>query len=238
MYHIAICDDDIRFCSHLESIIIEYQKKNYYDFKIDIFYSGETLYACLEQGSMYDFIFLDIEMQSLSGIAVGRKIRNELCNDVTHIVYVSSYPNYAMQLFKIRPIDFISKPVDKESIFEVIQQGLVLSNKEKKMFTYKTGQCEQKIEVGHILYFESRNRIVEMTTMSGKETFYSTLKGVYEKLNPMQFMYIHRSLIVNFQQVKRLNYQDAIMTNEEVLPIGKNYRKELRQYRKGTEERI
>lgn len=59
-----------------------------------------------EKGNRVDLLFLDIELVQNNGIAVGNFIRNELEDMQTRIVYISSKESYAMQLFKVQPLDF------------------------------------------------------------------------------------------------------------------------------------
>ena len=61
-----------------------------------------------EKGIELDLLFLDIELVQNNGIAVGNFIRNELEDMQTHIVYISSKESYAMQLFKVQPLDFFN----------------------------------------------------------------------------------------------------------------------------------
>lgn len=61
-------------------------------------------------------IFLDIMMPVKSGVEVGKIIRNDLKDNITQIVFISSENKYAMDLFEIRPMNFLIKPFDENDI--------------------------------------------------------------------------------------------------------------------------
>ena len=120
MYRIGICDDDKILCSALEEQIYELSKELAIKIEIDVWYSGESIENDLKKGIELDLLFLDIELVQNNGIAVGNFIRNELEDMQTHIVYISSKESYAMQLFKVQPLDFLIKPVPVEQIKEIV----------------------------------------------------------------------------------------------------------------------
>ena len=64
-------------------------------------------------------MILDIELARLSGIDVGKFLREENRNFHTQIIYVSSKETYAMKLFSVQPLDFLVKPVKKEELFKL-----------------------------------------------------------------------------------------------------------------------
>jgi DNA-binding LytR/AlgR family response regulator len=105
MLRIAICDDDKQLCLELKSILNEISENSDENFEISTFYGGEELYDFLEVGNRFDLIFLDIELCEINGVEVGRKIREELNDELTQIVYISGKDTYAMELFDIRPLN-------------------------------------------------------------------------------------------------------------------------------------
>lgn len=73
--------------------------------------------------------FLDIEIEFMNGVQVGRFIREKLQDDNTLIVYMSSYTKYAMELFEVRPMDFLIKPLNEKKIIKALETGTKLLHK-------------------------------------------------------------------------------------------------------------
>lgn len=90
MFKIAICDDEPIICSYIEKIIHDYSKSIAESIEVEVFFSGEELYKYLKNEINFDLIFLDIELSKLNGIDLGKKIREEMKNEIAQIVYISS----------------------------------------------------------------------------------------------------------------------------------------------------
>ena len=226
MFRIAICDDDILFCSQLESMILAYYI--FTDIEIDVFEDGKTLFLRCQQGEHYDLIFLDIEMIGLNGVSTGLKIRNELENEITQIVYISWKEDYYKQLFEVRPNNFLQKPIDNKSIIKEIEKARRLSQKLNNVFWYKKAYSSYKVFVKDILYFESSDKRVHIVTVHGDDYFYDRLDNVVKKLENLTFYQIHKSYFVNLTYVAKFQYKDLEMLNGDVLPISQSKRRDVR----------
>ncbi len=236
MYHVAICDDEITICSQLEQIILEYGKLTSEKMEVDMYYSGEKLYKALTDGIFYDMVFLDIKLKLLNGVELGKKIRDDLKNEFIHIVYISGESSYAMQLFKVRPMDFLIKPLNAHIIGAVLKKGMELSNRICQYFNYQQGHSAKRALIKDILYFESINRQVKMVTVAQDIIFYGALSEIFLQLEKYRFFYIHKSFLVNYNHVIEFNYEQLVMSNKAVLPISQSRRKNVRELQLKLEE--
>jgi DNA-binding LytR/AlgR family response regulator len=90
VFRVAICDDEQVICSQIENTILNFAEENNEKIDTQVFYSGEELIKFLEVGQSFDLIFLDIELKMINGIEVGRKIREEMDNQILQIIYISA----------------------------------------------------------------------------------------------------------------------------------------------------
>lgn len=155
MYRIGICDDDKALCSVLEEDILAITKDLKIESETEVWYSGEEIEKDLQNGQGLDLLFLDIELAKKDGVEVGQFIRKEMKDIRTHIVYISSKESYAMQLFKIQPLDFLVKPLERKQLIEVLTRSIRQSRKKKTYFEYRKGRSYYKIPMDDICYFES-----------------------------------------------------------------------------------
>lgn len=225
MYRVAICDDEQLICSQIENIVLQYATEIDEQIETQVFYSGEELCKFLVIGDGFDLIFLDIEMKMLNGIEVGRRIRGEMDNQTTQIVYVSGKDNYYRELFDVRPMHFLHKPIKEKEIIQDIRLAMKLSDKLSGFFTYKKGHEFNRIEVKNILYFESNNREVRVVTTEGEETFYGKLSDVFKQVAKHHFLFIHKSYVINYFFVTKFKHDEVTMSNADVLPISQSRRK-------------
>ena len=124
MFQIAVCDDDKILCAALENILLEMESRFQEKIEVEVFYNGRDLWNTLQQGGYeMDLLFLDIRMQYLDGIELGRRIRDVLGNECMQIVYISNYDSYVLELFEVRPLHFLKKPLTKQVIERVVQKA-------------------------------------------------------------------------------------------------------------------
>ena len=218
MFRIAICDDEQVICSQIENYILDYGMEYNEKLETQVFYSGEELERFLTCGENFDLIFLDIEMNMKNGIEVGQYIRKDMDNQTVQIVYISGKDNYYRDLFEIRPMHFLHKPVEAAEIIKDIRLAMKLSNKLGGIFTYKKGHEIHRMEVKSILYFESNNREVKIVSNEGEEIFYGKLDEVYEQVAKYHFMYVHKSYIVNLEFIKEIG-KEIVLDNEEKVEV-------------------
>ncbi len=224
--HIAICDKSLDVCVILQKAIqalFEKEKKSY---DIKYFQEGKTFCRDLME-NQYDLIFLDIELSGKNGIEVGRYIRKTLCNEMTEIVYISDYTQYAMELFDIRPLNFLIKPLVEEEIRQVIYKFMYIMEQKMSLFAYKKGRKINQIPLMNIMYFEKEKRKIIITTSMGKDCFYGAMEDVYEQLKERRFLFIHKSVIVNFNYVRYIEYEQVCMSNKKIFSISQSKRKDI-----------
>lgn len=241
MYRIGICDDDKELCSGLEEQIYCIAKELVVKVEVEVWYSGESLLNDLRNGIQLDLIFLDIELVQKDGIAVGTFIRNEMEDMLLHIVYISSRQNYAMQLFKVQPLDFLIKPVSDEQLKEVLSRSIKQKKSVEMYFEFQKGSSVLRVPTKEILYFMSMDKKILIIKKDGQEEFYGKLKAILDKL-PANFMMIHQSYIVNHAYVSEYTYESIKMISGETLSISKPYRKgirsQIKQFQKAKEKDV
>jgi DNA-binding LytR/AlgR family response regulator len=224
---IAVCDDEIDICTQLENMLIDIFKNKDIKFDIEIFTSGESLCKELNRQS-YDIIFLDIELPKVSGIGVGKYIRETLKNEVVQIVYISAKEGYAMELFEFRPMNFLIKPLTESQVMKVVDKYLIITKHDNHMFEYKKSTQYYKVPISEILYFESQHRKIIIHMKEGNDEFYGSMERIYSMVKDHKFLFIHKSIVINYNCIKKLSYEEVIMIDDTILPISQSRRKAIK----------
>lgn len=229
MFRIAICDDEKAVASQIENILLKYSKRTYLEVDITMFYSGEELYRYIESGHEFDLIYLDIEMKIMSGLEVGKKIRNIMKDHKTEIVYISGKDGYDRKLFDVQPLHFIPKPISPKMVIKDLKLAMLRGDKLRGIFTYRKTIETYKVQIKDIMYFESLNREIKIVTINNEDTFYGIIQEIFETVAKYQFIRIHRSYVVNYRHVAIFKYDKVIMRNGIQLTISQPRRKEVRE---------
>lgn len=169
MYRIGICDDNIAVGAEIEKYLLEYASaENFEDMEIEVFLNGEDLCRAIRNNSsIFHLLFLDINLGDLDGIPVGNILREEMKNEITQVVFISYTQEYAMQLFKIRPMDFLIKPITYNKVYDVMQIYRILFPGKKLFLEYKKGRNSYQIAQDSGTYSGNSNAVSDCMWSQG-----------------------------------------------------------------------
>lgn len=227
LFHIAVCDDQKVICEEIRSFARRYAEERSCTVDCSVFFSGEALYESLSKGNRFDVIFLDIELYRISGIEIGRFIRQQLKDVLSQIVYISARQEYAMELFESHPLNFLVKPLIYEKIETCLDRSVEIKTKRGASFTYNRQGEFYRIPLSNILYFESQNRKICVTRVCGKEEYYGKLNDVENQVKEHGFLRIHKSYIINMEYIDICGKTNVTMLNGDVLPISREKQKDI-----------
>jgi len=227
MLKIAICDDIRVTVEEIDRFLQEYQGSRNQLLEVSKFYDAESLWEQLKHNHC-DLIILDIELVKMNGVELGHLIRTELDDHTMGIVYISAMDTYYKFLFDVQPLNFLSKPIDKNKLFETLDLAIRLLDDQNHIFTFKDKDCSHRLRIKEILYFESFAHDLRVVTTNGTYIFRAAMSEVMNELADFGFIQVHRSYIVNYNQIKAIKYEEIIMNNNDSIPISRNKRKEIR----------
>ncbi len=229
MIRIAICDDDTTFLNYFYTMLSDIFNKNGVKIQVDNFTNGEELCEEIKEAP-YNLLFLDIELIKMNGVEVGNFIRDTLKDENTQIVYVSSKQEYALELFESRPFNFLIKPLKYDELKRVIDKYLLLNECGHRSFSYKKGQVMSTLQYSEIMYFESSGRKITIHLSNGTtDDFYGNMTSIYSKVKNSNFLFVHKSYMLNFQYIKRYEYAQITMTDGNIIPVSQSRRKTIRE---------
>ncbi len=205
---------------------LENIKDNAIEIIIEPFYSGESLLSDIQKGQSYDLIFLDIELNTTTGIIVANAIRRDYENYISKIIFMTSRDGYQDQLFDIQTFGYIKKPIDKDKVVGYINLFKKISKKENNVFRYKFGRDIRSAEYQNIMYFENRLKKIKIVTKDGEDEFYDTIKNIINRL-PDNFIKIHGSFVVNYEYVINVMADSVLLTNGDIIPVSKSNMRQL-----------
>lgn len=234
MVRMAICDDDTIFTNKLESLVIDESQKLGIRVDTDVFSDGKALLKSISSGEHYSLIFIDIEMEHMNGITTARHIRKT--DRSVLLIYISGYDRYLKELFEVEPFRFLSKPLEKQQFVRYFKEACQRIGETTDVFYQFTFNKEvRKVPIKDIVYFESRNRIININLRNDTyEHFYGKLNDVENVLaiSRHYFLRIHQSFLVNYDYIRKMNFSNvtiSYMEKELELKISEERQKEVRQ---------
>ncbi len=183
-----------------------------------------------------DIAFFDIDMPGMSGL----ELRKQLAG-IPVCVFITAYPDYAVDSFELEALDFIVKPVKSERFVKTAERiktyleikhkaGLLDLTLGAGTLFIKDGHDQVKIALHEIVYMEALKDYTSLVTTRKKYCVLSTLGNLLKEKPFAQFVRIHRSYAVQKHFIDRIKSQE-VLVNNILLPVGRNYREALSELR-------
>ena len=210
--NIAICDDERIWQDELIKHLNEYKNKRKIDLFIQCFSDGKS--CCESKNNKYDIIFMDYQMGEATGIEIARKIRKS--NSDSIIIFVSAYPQVALDTFEVKTFRFLAKPIDRAKLFKAIDDYLTEIDIDSFLI-FKTHEKTIRIKMSEIIYAEAQRNHTIIHTEKEDFEILKNLKSVEKMLPQDKFFRCHNAYITSFIHVKyhnntEIHYDDNSIT--------------------------
>jgi two-component system, LytTR family, response regulator len=162
-------------------------------------------------------LFLDIHMPGMTGFEMLKRLTASPL-----VVFVTAFDDYALQAFETAAVDYLLKPVKRERVertlerlesrradpgaagVQAVLERLARHYRDTRGPVYADRisvdlgqQRTQLVETAKITHFLAQGKGTLALTASGSHLVDRTLGELEERLDPRQFVRIHRSAIVN-----------------------------------------
>jgi len=216
-----VVDDEPLAISLLESYV---QKVPF----LELVFSTENPIEALDyiQKNESDLVFLDIQMPELTGINFMK-----ILGDKQKYILTTAYSEYALEGYDHNIVDYLLKPISFErfykSALKAQERFVVNETKEDAHFFVKSSGQQHRVNFEEILYIESIKDYVNIKTSEQEYIVLDTLKSMEQQLPESSFARIHKSFIINLNQIKNVSTKKVTLVSEQEIPIGESYRMNL-----------
>lgn len=226
---IGLCENDIIITENLIKIIRKLEKTVHDKFWIEEFSKMEEVCKYLQSGNKLDIIILEVTMQTADGLEIAKFIRNQINDQLMQIIFLSAKESYAMEVFSVRPFDFLVSPFTDEKISDVIQKAVEHIETNSQAFVYEKNGGLFRVPYKKIIYFESFRRKIQIVTVDREESFYGKISDLENQLDSDSFIAINRSIIINFLYADSYQGTGIKMSNGEVLSVSRSREKKIQE---------
>lgn len=205
-----------------------------------------------------DLVFLDIQMPEKNGFDV---IKSLNVKHLPTIVFITAYDQYALQAFDVHALDYLLKPFNRERFHRAVARVKEQIDGERRgelderlaslisSITPEKKYLERLVvkSVGRVFFLkteeidwiEASGNYLKLHVGRESHMIRETMNSVEAKLDPSQFMRIHRSTIVNIDRIKELHPMfsgdySAILRDGTELALSRNYRERFLELFEGT----
>jgi len=204
----------------------------------------EGLQAIRKHGP--DLVFLDVEMPKMNGFEMLEQIPVNF-----HLIFTTSYDQYALKAIRFSALDYLLKPVDREELRKAVQKAEqriqipmaqqleILLQKIKQplnpisKIALPTMEGLQMISIDTIISCESDDNYTRIILKGGKKLLVTrSLKEIEESLEQHSFLRVHRSYLVNLNEIEKYIKGEGgylIMTDGSTVDVSRSRKEVLMQ---------
>ncbi len=214
-YTIAICDDMEPDIQYLTSLIKKWAVRVNATVDIHAFPSAEAFLFHYAEQKNFDILLLDIEMPSMNGVDLAKRIRRE--NDAVQIVFTTGYSDYIAEGYEVAALHYLIKPVSSEKLESVLDHAAIkIKKNEKSLFLSVAGEMF-RIPVYEIQYLEVRQNYV--TVHAKKDYTIKKTLGEFERDLDERFYRMGRSYLLNLTYIDKITKDRVFLSNGTVIPL-------------------
>ena len=167
-------------------------------------------------------VFLDIHMPDLDGLGVAQALIG--AEEPPSIVFVTAFDQYAVRAFEVSALDYLLKPYDKTRFEQALERARrsVDTRPDSEVLATTLARIRNEeqyvrrllipnegrsffVAAREITRLESDGNSVAVHTARGSHSLRTTLESLETRLDPAQFARVHRSHVVNIDEVAEIH---------------------------------
>ncbi len=229
---IACCDDEKQQLELYKTMFTNIEMRQDIKLNVEYFLSGNFMLERFQsEKNPFDLVYLDMDMDEKSGLNLAKEIRQNYHSDCL-ILFLTNYPKYMQNSFDVRAFQYMIKPVqfdEFERKFNAARKYLEKDDKNRVVL---------KIDEDNVVFFTNEIYYIEKEKSSKQFLVYledkcvvakGVLSAIENQLLEQHFMRTHRSYLVNMKHIRRIQKNDLVLSNGNLVPISRRKEKELKQ---------
>jgi two-component system, LytTR family, response regulator len=198
-----------------------------------------------------DLVFLDVQMPGGDGF----EVLGALESPPPAVIFVTAFDAYALRAFEVHALDYLLKPFDRDRfqaalvrarkqvqqhpsgddprMLALLQELAGRDNRLRRVAVRTRGHIKV-VSLDDVECIEASGNYLRLHVTGGHYLLRETISGFEARLDPEQFVRIHRSMIVNVARIRDLaptSHGDCrvTLTSGREVPLSRSYRCQLKE---------
>lgn len=181
-----------------------------------------------------DLMFLDIQMESLSGIQLLHAL-----NERPEVIFTTAFDRYAVEGYELDAADYLLKPISFERFVKAVDKvhNKLVAQRNRGGDSSQTGRGSsqgrfvfvktenrlQKVAFSEILYIEGQGDYLKIVTPTARIMTLQNFRKFEEALPPDNFIRVHKSYMVALNKIESIS-RNRIKIGSALIPISDSYK--------------
>jgi len=179
-----------------------------------------------------DLLLLDLNLKGKDGF----EVLDRVLSKEFHTIIISAYAERAITAFEHGVLDFVPKPFDKDRLKKafdrLFDKNYRLNPAAKQLAITSKGRLKL-IKVEDVKYIKGAGIYSELYLKNGSKELHAKSLDKLINLLPISFMRVHKSYIVDQENVDRLiigqgGKYELLLQSTDIIPMGRTYYKQLK----------
>ena len=214
---IAICDDEQNQIEYITSLVSSWSVQNGHYSDIHTFMSAEEFLFEYDDDKSYDILLLDVEMESISGIELAKRIRKD--SNRAEIVFITSHFEFVGEGYEVDALHYLIKPISADKLSQVLTKAAEKLSVEPPSVVITCDGETIKLYEYDILYVESLLHYIVIYTRDKEYKIKESISAFEAKLSD-DFYRIHRSYIASLKHITRIS-RTSVHIGKIELPLSR-----------------
>lgn len=221
MYKVGICDDNPQMLQTIESTVHEAAARENLPLQTKTYSTGELLLWDVQEGLQdFDILLLDIEMPGVTGMDLSTKLQGLLPE--ARILLVTDHMRYVLDAFELSVFRYVPKSELSSRLPRALADAVrSLDAEPRSELIIRSAGRVQHISFGALLFVDRCGKNARLHMRQGSVSVRWSLGRVMEELDPDQFVYLDRGIIVNLAHIDAIHGHDAVLSTGGKLPISR-----------------
>lgn len=225
--NIAVCEDNDHDAKLIISLIKQYFYSNHVPCEITRFRNGGLLKSKYVPG-FFSVVFMDIYMSGEYPDGIDASSHIHKTDPDCKIVFTTSSRDFAIESYKLRAVHYLVKPISLYDIQETMDRCRSIILKEMQFLSVMSNRTESKVFLKDIIYIEYYNRKTIIHIQNGTIETYKPLSEIEKEIKDPAFLRCHKGYIVNMDKISKIQNNDFLMKNGDLINIRTNKSKEIK----------
>ena len=224
---IAIVDDSKNEQQIIGKAIYEWSKTQHQTVNMFAFNSGEAFAEIIDK-KHYDIVFMDIYMKDMTGIDTAIKLRQYHAD--TLLIFFTTSAEHMAQAFPCHAFDYLMKPIDISRLYKTLDEALKLLPDNQPYIEFTFEKQNISLLYSDIICILSDSNYCIIRTKDNEYRVRASFNDFTSKFkDAKEFFSIGRGIMVNLDNVVKIENLCCTMINNDVLPVSRRKKDEAEQ---------
>lgn len=182
-----------------------------------------------------DLLLLDIAMPGLTGLELAAQLAVREAHPL--VIFCTAYDAFAVAAFEVEAVDYLLKPIDPQRLARAVARAGAQRDAPRspqratpwatEFWVPHRGEI-LRIDADRIERVEAERDYMRLHVGERSYLIHTTIAALEQRLDPQQFIRLHRSTIVRSSLIRSLRREpggswSAVLADGGAAPIGRTY---------------